>query len=130
MASKIKTKRTLKNTVVYDPVTKRFIQKDHIVHGDKVLQYPEGICEYCSSKYPKHRILQRFCNKECRNSWWTMQNHDGHDPNYGEMVCVICGRTFPKTRPWSKYCCDDCQKEGIKRIMTEKRQQKVVLETV
>lgn len=122
MPTKAKTKHTLKNMVVYDPILKRFIQKDHLVHGEKVLQYEEGICEYCSSKYPKHRKLQRFCNDDCRMKWWIKQQHNGQDPDYGVANCAICGNEFPKTRPWSKYCCDDCQAEARRRLTAESRQ--------
>jgi len=133
MATKTKQKRTLKSTVVYDPITRRFTQKGHIVHGAKVLQYSAGVCEYCSNKYPKHRKKQRFCCPTCRMKWWIRQQHDGHDPNYGKVNCVICGNEFQKTRPWSKYCSIPCQTEGIKRITAEKRQELVserVSETV
>jgi len=116
MAPKTKEKFTLKNTVVYDPILKKFIQKDHLVHGKKLLQYVEGICEYCSEKYPKHRKKQRFCNDKCRMKWWIRQNHNGKDPDYGVTNCVICSKEFQKTRPWSKYCCPDCQAEGRKQL--------------
>ena len=124
MATKAKEKHTLKNTVVFDPITKKFVQKGHIVHGEKVLQYPESICEYCSSKYPKHRKKQRFCCIPCRMKFWIRQHHNGKDPDYGITNCVICCNEFQKTRSWSKYCCIDCQREGIKRITAESRQQK------
>lgn len=122
MPTKTKEKFTLKNRVVFDSATKRFTQKNHLVHGEKVLKYPEGICEYCSNKYPKHRKLQRFCNDKCRMKWWIRQNHNGKDPDYGIVNCVICGKEFQKTRPWSKYCSISCQGEGRKRLTTESRQ--------
>lgn len=123
MATKIKEKRTLKNTVVFDPITKKFTQKDHVVRGAKVLQYEEGICEYppCSKKYPKHRKKQRFCSTPCRMKWWVRQQHNGKDPDYGEMTCPIDGVVFKKTRPWSKYCSEDCRAEGIKRLTAQSR---------
>lgn len=130
MPTKKKERRTLKSMVVYDPITKRFIQKGHIVHGKKVLQYPEGICEYCSSKYPKHRKLQRFCSNTCRMKWWIRHQHNGEDPDYGMTNCLICGNEFQKTRPWSKYCSDNCQAEGRKRLTAESRQQKAAQESV
>ena len=123
MVSKTKQKRTLKNTVVFDPITKTFTQKGHIVHGEKVLRYPIGICEYCSKEYPKHRKGQRFCNRACRMKWWIRQHHDGKDPDYGEATCPIDGIVFQKTRPWSKYCSPACQAEGRKRITAERRQE-------
>ncbi len=122
MPTKTKVKHTLKNTVVFDTITKKFIQKGHIVHGAKVLQYPEGICEYCSTKYPKHRKRQRFCSAECRMKWWVRQNHNGEDPDYGMTTCQICGNEFQKTRPWSKYCSAVCQAEGRKKLTAESRQ--------
>ncbi len=125
MASKTKVKRTLKNTVVFDPITRRFTQKGHIVHGEKLLQYPEGICEYCSNKYPQHRKKQRFCSSACRMKWWIRQNHDGKDPDYGMVPCVICRNKFQRTRPWSKYCSSDCQAEGRKRLTAQSREQEV-----
>lgn len=126
MATKAKKKHTLKNMVVFDPISKKFIQKGHIVHGAKVLQYVEAICEYCSSKYPKKRKDQRFCGTPCRMKWWIRQNHNGKDPDYGEAVCPINGIVFKKTRPWSKYCSIDCQVEGIRRQTAESRLQKAV----
>jgi len=130
MATKTKEKFTLKNRVVFDPITKRFTQKGHIVHGVKVLQYEEAICEYCGNKYPKHRKLQRFCNNKCRMKWWIRQQHGGEDPDYGMTNCVICEKEFQKTRPWSKYCSPDCQAEGRKRITAQGREQKPALESV
>ena len=130
MVTKAKEKFTLKNRVVLDPITKKFTQKGHIVHGEKLLRYPEGICEYCGNKYPKHRKLQRFCNKGCRMKWWIRQHHNGKDPDYGKTNCAICGKEFQKTRPWSKYCCPDCQAEGRKRLTAESRQQILASETV
>jgi len=62
--------------------------------------------------------------------WWIRQNHNGKDPDYGETICPIDGVVFRKTRPWSKYCCDGCQAEGIKRITTQSREQKVAQESV
>jgi len=126
--ARTKEKRTLKNMVVYDPVTMRFTQKGHIVHGEKVLQYPEGICEYCGDRYPKHRIKQRFCKPTCRMAWWLreLRRRHGYDSEYGMTNCVICGKEFEKTRPWSKYCSEDCRKEGIKRITAEYKQREPV----
>lgn len=121
MATKIKEKRTLKNMVVFDPITKRFTQKGHLVHGAKLLHYEEGVCEYCSNKYPKHRVKQRFCKTVCRMKWWIRQQHNGKDPDYGMTACVICGKEFQKTRPWSKYCSTPCQAEGRKKLTAEKR---------
>ena len=128
--AKTKIKRTLKNMVVFDPITKKFTQKGHIVHGEKVLRYEEGICEYCSNRYPKHRKKQRFCNSTCRMKWWIRQQHNGQDPDYGVTNCAICGKEFPKTRPWSKYCSEDCRREGIKKITAESRQLKLALQSV
>ncbi len=116
MATRTKIKRTVRSTTVYDPITKKFTQKGHIVHGEKLLQYPEGICEYCSKKYPKHRVKQRFCSTPCRMKWWIRQKHNGKDPDYGITNCVICNNKFQKTRPWSKYCSPDCQAKGRKRL--------------
>lgn len=125
MVAKKKEKRTLKSTVVFDPISKRFIQKGHIVHGEKVLQYLEAYCEYCSKKYPKKRKDQRFCNDTCRMKWWVRQHHNGEDPNYGVGVCPIDEVVFTKTRPWSKYCSIDCRLEGIKRITANNRRQRI-----
>lgn len=123
MATKTKEKHILKNMVVFDPITKKFTQKAHIVHGVKVLQYEEGICEYCGNKYPKHRKKQRFCKTICRMKWWIRQQHDGKDPNYGKATCPIDGVVFQKTRPWSKYCSPNCQAEGRKKLTAESRQE-------
>lgn len=123
MATKTKVKRTLGNMVVFDPITKKFTQKGHLVHGAKLLQYEEGICEYCSNKYPKHRKKQRFCKTACRMKWWIRQQHDGKDPDYGKVACVICGNEFQKTRPWSKYCSPSCQTEGRKRLTAQSKEQ-------
>lgn len=128
--AKRKEPLTLKSTVVFDPITKKFTQKGHVVRGEKVLRYEEGICEYCLNKYPKHRKKQRFCCTPCRMKWWIRQQHNGKDPDYGMTNCVICGKEFQKTRPWSKYCCTDCQTEGRKRITAENRQRQAVLESV
>ncbi len=132
MTTKAKEKHTLKNTVVFDPITRKFTQKGHIVHGEKVLQYEEAVCEYppCSKKYPKHRKLQRFCSNICRMKWWIRQQHNGQDPDYGKATCVIDEVVFQKTRPWSKYCSPDCQAEGRKRITAQGREQKPALESV
>ena len=128
--AKKKEPLTLKNTVTYDTLTKKFTQKGHLVHGDKVLKYPIGICEYppCSKKYPKHRKKQRFCCTPCRMKWWIRQQHDGKDPDYGEAICPIDGVVFKKTRPWSKYCSTPCQDEGRKRITAEARRQELLQE--
>lgn len=122
MPTKIKAKRTLKNTVVFDTLTKKFTQKNHLVHGEKVLRYPIGICEYCSNKYSKHRKKQRFCKTSCRMKWWIRQQHNGKDPDYGIANCVICGKEFQKTRSWSKYCCLECQDEARKRMTAKYKQ--------
>ena len=119
MPTKTKLKHTLKNTVVYDPVSKRFIQKGHLVHGEKVLKYSEAICDYCSKKYPKKRKDQRFCCTPCRMKWWIKQQHNGEDPNYGEATCPIDGIVFSKTRPWSKYCTEECRAKARKREIAE-----------
>lgn len=121
--TKRKEPLTLKATVVFDPITKRFTQKGHLVHGDKVLKYPIGFCEYCFHQYPKHRKKQRFCSTSCRMKWWIRQQHNGKDPDYGITDCVICGKEFQKTRSWSKYCSTPCQGIGRKRITAENRRQ-------
>ena len=130
MVTKTKKKFILKNLVVFDPVTRKFTQKGHIVRGEKVLQYPEGICEYCGNKYPKHRVKQRFCNGTCRMKWWIRQQHNGQDPDYGVIGCVICSKEFQKTRPWHKYCSPECQAEGRKRLTAESRQREAGQESV
>ena len=109
MSTKTKEKFTLKNRVVYDPIAKTFVQKGHIVHGEKVISGIIATCLYCGKEFPKKRVEQKFCNSKCRMKWWIKQNHDGKDPDYGMANCLICGKEFQKTRPWSKYCSKECR---------------------
>jgi len=109
MATKTKEKHTLKNMVVYDPKSKKFIQKDHLVHGEKVISGVIISCLNCGKEFPKKRVAQKFCSRECRMNWWMKQNHDGKNPDYGKINCAICGKEFQRTRPWSKYCSEQCR---------------------
>jgi len=126
--AKKKEPLTLKSSVVFDPISKKFTQKDHVVHGNKVIPYQIGVCDYCSNEFPRHRKRQRFCSGSCRMKWWLRKQHNGEDPNYGVEVCPIDGTVFTKTRPWSKYCSLECQAKGRTRINAENRRQRQVAE--
>jgi len=122
----VKTKKdkfTIQNRVVFDPITKSFAQKDHIVRGKKVLSYPPAKCAYkpCSKTFPKKRKDQKFCSDICRMKYWIRKQHNGIEPDYGEATCPIDGIVFQKTRPWSKYCCPDCTAEGRRRKLAQAR---------
>ena len=82
-----------------------------VIRDKEIPRSVMAICEYCGKEYPRHRKLQRFCNKECRKNWWITQRHNGHNPNYGITSCVICGTEFQKSRPWSRYC-STCKEQG------------------
>ena len=108
----VKEKRTLRSTVIYDPLAKKFVQKGHIVRGEKVISGAVATCPNCSTEFPKMRIDQRFCCPACHAEWWLKQKHNGENPDYGMANCVICGNEFQKTRPWSKYCTDKCRSKS------------------
>lgn len=117
-----KKKRTLKNMVVFDPVGKRFIQKSHIVHGRKVLNYPIVKCQNCGNDYPKKRVDQSFCCTPCRLEWHEKKRRDGKEPDLSLRVCPICGETFTPTREWNKYDTDRCRAEARRKKLAESRQ--------
>lgn len=121
MPTKTKEKHTLKNTVVYDPVNKRFTQKGHIVHGKKVLDYPIEKCKNCSEDFPKKRKDQSFCTTPCRLEWHTKKRHNGNRPELLPRECSVCGTIFTPTRPWSDKCSDECRKESRRKKLAESR---------
>lgn len=122
MVKAAKERKTLKNTVVYDPLSKTFIQKGHIVHKQKVLSYPMDKCANpsCGKDYPKKRKDQRFCNDKCRYEFFFGKTFSETNPE--ERKCAICDKGFAPTRPWSKYCSPECQEESRIRKLREKRQ--------
>ena len=121
MATKIEKKHTLKETVVFDPIAKRFIQKEHIVHGAKVLNYPIEKCKNCSEDYPKKRKDQLFCKTSCRMEWHTKKRRNGEEPDLSERKCSICSTIFTPTRVWSDKCSDECRAESRKRKLIKSR---------
>ena len=122
MPTKTRMKHTLSNTVVLDPVTKRFVQKEHIVHGKKVLDYPIAQCKNCSKDYPKKRVDQEFCGALCRIAWHRKNYYKGKEPNLNPRPCVICGTVFIPTRFWSDKCSDECRAKSRREKLAEKRQ--------
>ena len=108
--------------MVFDPITKRFIQKDHIVHGKKVLDYPIAKCKNCSKDYPKKRVDQSFCSTDCRLEWHTKKNRGNGKSSLPLKECVICGTSFPPTRPWSDKCSDECRAESRRRKLKGSRE--------
>lgn len=122
MGNKRKKRYTLKNLVVYDPLSKKFIQKEHIVHGKKVLAYPIEQCKNCSKDYPKKRVDQFFCSQQCRYEWHRKQYYDGKEPDLSPKQCLICSTTFTPTRPWSLYDTEECRAEARRRKLAESRQ--------
>lgn len=116
-----KERKTLKNTVAYDPLTKTFIQKDHVVKK-RILIYPMDKCANpsCGKDYPKKRKDQRFCSMKCRYEFFFGKTFSESNPE--DRNCVICGGVFTPTRQWSKYCGPECQEESRVRKQREKRQ--------
>lgn len=123
---KIKEKRTLKNMIVFDPIGKRFIQKNHIVHGKKVLDYPIVNCKNCSKEFPKKRKDQSFCSTYCRLEWHTKERSDGREPDLSPRPCLICGKTFTPTREWNKYCSEECRAKSRENKLKEARELTIV----
>lgn len=119
---KKKEKHTLKSTVVYDPIAKRFIQKGHIVHTEKVLQYQLASCKECYKEFPKKRKDQEFCSTLCRMKWHSRKRRGGREPNLSPRICPICGEVFTPTREWSLYDREECRSESRRKKLAESRQ--------
>lgn len=119
--ARAKLKHTAKNTIVLDVATGQFIQKEHIVHGKKVLDYPIAQCKNCGEDYPKKRVDQEFCKPSCRKAWHRKQYYDGNEPDLSPRQCLICNTIFTPTRPWSKYDTDECRVEARRRKLEEMR---------
>lgn len=81
----------------------------------KVVDIVPVYCKNCGALVNQSQTgrKKKFCNDECRMTWWNKNTNKVERRSYYLRKCAYCGREFERYgRAKAKYCCHACYIAG------------------